>query len=61
MDGSRGEFCLKGQVSCSALGEPAVLQFSTGDDGAHAVHAGASWLSDPESDDQCDGPTEADP
>jgi hypothetical protein len=63
-----GGFCPKGQGSCFALGEPAVLRFASGDDsleafplqagkvGPYAVHAGASWLSDPESAYQCDGP-----
>ncbi|WAS96606.1 hypothetical protein [Nannocystis punicea] len=65
-----GGFCPKGQGSCSALGEPAVLRFShndvalevfplqAGQIGPYAVHAGASWLSDPESAYQCDGPTD---
>ncbi|PCC68132.1 hypothetical protein SAMN02745121_04523 [Nannocystis exedens] len=65
-----GGFCPKGQGSCFALGEPAVLRFSSGDDtleafplqagqlGPYAVHAGASWLSDSESEYQCDGPSD---
>lgn len=65
-----GGLCPKGQGSCFALGEPAVLRFSSGDDsleafplqagkiGPYAVHAGASWLSDPESAYECDGPSD---
>lgn len=65
-----GGLCPKGQGSCFALGEPAVLRFSSGDDslavfplqagkiGPYAVHAGASWLSDSESAYACDGPSD---
>lgn len=65
---AQGGFCPKGQGSCFALGEPAALQFSSGDDmtevlplqagalGPYAIQAGSSWLSDPESEYQCDGP-----
>ncbi|MCY1004386.1 hypothetical protein OV079_02145 [Nannocystis pusilla] len=65
-----GGLCPKGQGSCFALGEPAVLRFSSGDDsleafplqvgkiGPYAVHTGASWLSDPESAYACDGPSD---
>jgi hypothetical protein len=65
-----GGFCPKSQGTCSALGEPAVLQFTAGDAtqevfprqagqvGPYAVHAGDSWLSDPDSAYECDGSTD---
>ena len=67
---SIGDRCAPGPGNCFALGEPAVLRFTldgemlelepfhAGSLGELTVHAGDSWLSDPDSTYECDGPSD---